>query len=654
MNLTNDRRNIKHGREIPTITYSDQPYIVKTDDGAWLCCITTGVGREGEPGQIVTTTRSTDQGQTWAAPVFVEPAAGSPEASWAVLLKTPGRRIYIFYIHNSDNLRAVKADNPPYVNGLCTRVDSLGYFVFKFSDDGGRSWSAQRYPIPMREFEIDRSNADGGRIRYFWNVGKPFIHDGAAYVPMHKVGGFGDGFFTRSEGALLKSTNLLTEPDPEKVAWETLPDGDFGLRTPPGGGPIAEEQSFSVLSDGTFFCVYRTIDGHPACCYSRDGGHVWTTPQYMRYADGRLLKHPRAANFAWRCENGKYLYWFHNHGGRFIREHGRRRTIAYEDRNPVWLCGGVEADSPDGKIIRWSQPEIVLYDDDPYIRMSYPDLMEEGGRYFLTETQKDKARVHEIDPTLLAGLWGQFENRLAAAEGAVFTFQASDTLAELVEAPAGRPSTGSGLAELVEAPAGHPSTGSGCAERDMPFCVELPPLPPFLQRDSGRADYGTKDLRAGFTLDLWLHFDALDAGQVLLDNRSDEGIGFCLQTTGRGAVEIVLNDGRTESRWGCDPGMLAAGKLHHLVVIVDGGPKLILFIVDGVLNDGGDFRQFGWGRFNPNLRGATRFTHRGTVAPEARELLRIGPGLRGKLRSLRVYDRALHVSEAIGSYRHGL
>jgi len=31
----------------------------------------------------------------------------------------------------------------------------------------------------------------------------------------------------------------------------------------------------------------------------------------------------------------KYLYWFHNHGGRFIREHPRRRTIAYEHRNPA-------------------------------------------------------------------------------------------------------------------------------------------------------------------------------------------------------------------------------------------------------------------------------------------------------------------------------
>ena len=68
--------------------------------------------------------------------------------------------------------------------------------------------------------------------------------------------------------------------------------------------------------------------------------------------------------------------------------------MAYEDRNPVWLVGGVEGDSPKGKVIRWSQPEIGLYDDDPYIRMSYPDLVEDRGKYFLTETQKDVARVH--------------------------------------------------------------------------------------------------------------------------------------------------------------------------------------------------------------------------------------------------------------------
>ena len=597
-------RNIVTGLEIPTISYSDQPYIVKTEDGAWLCCVTTGAGLEGDPGQIVLTMRSSDQGRSWSEPVAVE-QPGGPEASWAVLLKTPGRRIYIFYVHNTDNLRAVPADPGPWFpSGSCARVDSLGYFVFKFSDDDGRSWSEQRTPIPVREMDIDRKNPLGGRVRFFWNVGKPFIHNGEAYVSMHKVGGFGEGFFTRSEGVLLKSPNLLCEPDPSKILWETLPDGDFGLCTPPGGGPIAEEHSYCVLSDGSFYCVYRTIDGHPAEAYSRDGGHRWSTPQYKCFADGRRMKHPRAANFAWKCENGKYLYWFHNHGGRFIREHPQRRTIAYEDRNPVWLSGGVETDGPAGRVIQWSQPEILLYDDDPYVRMSYPDMVEEGGNVYFTETQKDIARVHRVDSALLEGLWGQFSGTRSGPGGAVLDL---------------------GQAELQSS-----------AE------VGMPRLPIFTQRDGKRADYGTLDLRQGFSLDLWLRLDSLQPAQILLDNRDAEGKGFCLQTLPSQALEILLNDGRTECRWACDPGALAAGAVQHVVVIVDGGPKLILFVTNGRLNDGGEERQFGWGRFNPHYRG-----------PNGGQTLRIGPGLHGEFRALQIFGRALRVSEAVDLFRAG-
>ncbi|MCU0502871.1 MAG: glycoside hydrolase, partial [Anaerolineae bacterium] len=335
-----DWRHIANGRVIPTESYSDQPYIVKTADGAWLCVVTTGAGIEGAGGQHVIALRSVDQGRSWSAPVDIEPASG-PEASYAVLLVAPegcpnAGRIFCFYNHNTDNVREVISDRCTWIpDGICKRVDSLGHFVMKFSDDGGRTWSAERYDLPMRMMAIDRQNAYGGKLRFFWNVGKPFIYGGSAFVSLHKVGGFGDGFFTRSEGVLLRSADLLAERDPARAAWETLPEGEAGLRTPPGGGPIAEEQSYVVLSDGSFYCVYRTIDGHPACSTSRDGGRTWSTPHYQTFADGRPMKHPRAANFLWRCANGRYLYWFHNHGGRFIRENPRRRTIAYEDRNPV-------------------------------------------------------------------------------------------------------------------------------------------------------------------------------------------------------------------------------------------------------------------------------------------------------------------------------
>lgn len=596
---TPDRRLIQNGFVIPDESYADQPYIVKTADNAWLCVMTTGPGGEGAGGQHVISVRSTDRGRTWEKPVDVEPASG-PEASYAVPLATPSGRIYVFYNHNTDNVREVAGDKPAYQGGIVRRVDSLGHFVFKYSDDHGRTWSARRYDIPQRDFEIDRRNPYFGKLKFFWNVGRPFTLRGAAYVPLHKVGGFGEGFFTSSEGVLLRSSNLLEERDPERVRWETLPDGDIGIRAPQGGGPITEEQSFAVLSDGSIFCVFRTIDGHSAYTYSRDGGHSWEPSQYMRYADGRLMKHPRAANFVWKCSNGKFLYWFHNHGGRFVREHPNRRTMAYEDRNPAWLCGGVEADSPRGKVIRWSQPEILLYDDDPTIRMSYPDLVEDGG-FYVTETQKEIARVHEVDPGLLAGLWSQFEDTTVATDGLV-----------------------------LELPA---------AGGSMPSAAPAPSMPLFLRR-ARQAGQPAEKTRAGVSLDLWLRLPDANPGRVLVDNRTADGKGFTISTAAGGAVEIVMNDGRTENRWSSDTGILQPGRLHHVAVIVDAGPDIVTFVVDGKLCDGGDARQFGWGRFSPYLMS-----------------LQGGPSLNlaaDALLHLRVYNRALRTSEAIAAFRHGL
>src|SRR5690348_5061239 len=78
-----DWRNIANGSVMLKDGYSDQPYIAKTDDGAWLAVTTTGLGVEGAGGQHVISQRSTDLGKTWSAPVDVEPANG-PEASYAV------------------------------------------------------------------------------------------------------------------------------------------------------------------------------------------------------------------------------------------------------------------------------------------------------------------------------------------------------------------------------------------------------------------------------------------------------------------------------------------------------------------------------------------------------------------------------------------
>ncbi len=592
-----DARHLSNGWLIPSNHYADQPYIVKTDDHAWLCVITTGSGNEGAPGQHVVSMRSTDCGKTWSEPVDIEPAKG-PEASYAVLLKTAYGRIYCFYNHNTDRVAEVKRED----GGAYKRVDSLGHYVFKYSDDNGLSWSAQRYEIPMRAFDCDRTNVYNGTLKFFWNVGKPLILGDTAILVMHKVGAMGAGFFAQSEGAFLASQNLLTERDPSKITFETLPEGTVGLRTPPGGGRVSEEQSIVSLSDGSLYCVYRTIDGWPTCAYSRDGARTWTTPAYKTYTpNGRRVKHPRAANFAWKCSNGYYLYWFHNHGGRFVGElgaNGKEGRSPYDDRNPAWLMAGREIDTPNGKMIEWSQPEILLYDDDPYIRMSYPDLVEENGAFYVTETQKTIGRTHRISAPLVNGLFHQWDNPRAATNGLILNLSAP-----------------------------------------LPEHVAMPKLPRLNQRDLKAEDQRGIDLRAGFSIDFTLQLTSLAPHQPLLDSRDATGKGILIATTEQETLRIVLNDGRTESSWSGDPRTLTVGKRHHVTITVDGGPKIITFVIDGILCDGGDDRQFGWGRFSPNLR-----------TPDGAAMLSIAPAIQ----SLRFYNRALRTSEAVGNYKASL
>ena len=147
----------------------------------------------------------------------------------------------------------------------------------------------------------------------------------------------------------------------------------------------------------------------------------------------------------------------------------------------------------------------------------------------------------------------------------------------------------------------------------------------------------------GFSIDLWLQMSDLSAGQLLLDARDKAGKGLMLTTTDTGAIQIDLSDGRTRAVWDCDPGILRPNQRHHVVVTVDGGRKIITFLFDGVLCDGGTTRQYGWGRFSDAL---------GDVNGSGR--LRIAPRFRGELEVLRIYDRYLRTSEAVAHHLAGM
>lgn len=562
-----DPRDIRAGSRIPAENYADQPFVVVLPDGAWLCVLTTGRGKEGERSQHVVAARSSDRGRTWTAPVDIEPAGG-PEASWAVPLLAPSGRVYVFYDYNGDGVSTL--------DGRRIRADMLGWYVSKFSDDGGRTWSPERRRLPMRVTACDRANQWKGQVQVFWGVGKPAASAGSVFLPFTKLGRY---MLDDGEGWVFRSDNLLAESDPEKIRWELLPEGDTGIRAPEFGS-VQEEHNLVPLSDGSLYCVYRTTIGWVAASVSRDGARTWSAPRFAAYAGDRPVRNPRANPRVFRTSAGKFLLWFHNNG-----------TRSFANRNPAWLAGGVEAE---GDII-WSEPEILLYDPDPKTRMSYPDFIEQGGRFWVTETQKSVARVHEIDPALLEGLWGQFKEPAVARRGLV------------LDLPAGK-------------------CGAG-------MTVEWPRLP-----DLARG--------GGFSIDFSVVVENLERDRAILDTRAADGRGLALTVTRRGTVRLELSDGRAAASWESDADRLPLW-LHSrrfVTVTVDGGPKIITFVVDGRLCDGEQSplpggeqgRDFGWGRFDAAL---------GDVNGSPKAVVGVALG------GLRVYDRYLRTSEAVGNHR---
>ena len=575
-----DLRNFANGRLIPAENYCDQPRIVVTQDGTWVCVLTTGKGNEGEPGQHVVATASNDQGKTWSPLVDVEPADTKITSAYALALITPADRIYAVYCYNGDAISALP-------DGKKIRDDMQGWCCYRYSDDKGKTWS-ERHRIPMRVTAADRGNQWGGKLQMWWAIGTPTYFDGKVMFAFTKLGRY---ILQNGEGWFYRSDNVLTEKDPEKLQWQLLPDGDHGVRAPEFGS-VQEEFDVVHLKKEDFYAVYRTTNGHAGSTYSRDGGRTWSKPDMLRYQPGgRIVKQSRACTKIWRTRNGRYLLWFHNNGTTTFNN-----GLNSGSRNIAWLSGGQLKDG----FMHWSQPEIVAYVEGGLEGCSYPDLIEEGGRYYLTATQKTEARVMDVDTDLLEALWQQDSRHDVTQDGLTLDL-----------------------------------AGKKCAAHSAAPAPRIPPLCGDLQRRKPRLDAA-----GSLTIEVAVKLSRLTPGQVILDSRDDAGRGYVLRTGERGTVRFEMSDGWQAAGWDSDAGRLKRSTLHHIVVIVDGRAKAICFIVDGVLNDGGTERPFGFGRFNPTIKDISG----------GREL-KIAPSLHGKLKHLRIYDRALRTTEAMGNYR---
>ena len=179
----------------------------------------------------------------------------------------------------------------------------------------------------------------------------------------------------------MSSRNLLTESDPSRIRFDMTPTGERGI-APPGGNPnIGEEPHLVPLhSHPGFYTLFRTTQGFLGASEAREptllAAH-WSPAHFAEFfslsdplnaplspsnVSSGLLKNPRGPITPKRLSDSLLLLLFYFNG-----------ATNYNSRNPYFLSAGIESSD---RTIRWSQPELVLYDrNDPTERPGYPDLL---------------------------------------------------------------------------------------------------------------------------------------------------------------------------------------------------------------------------------------------------------------------------------------
>lgn len=347
-----DERALSSGDLMMASPYLDQPYAVQWSNGTisnrWVVGITRNTQPEGAAGEHVEALFSDDAGKTWSQSVVVEPSLLTN--AYSVIMATDFGRIMLIYNMNFDNITTLPDGLP------CPRDDMIDRFFMRYSDDGGETWSQDRYEVPVRTTEIDRNNTWHGAVKILWAVDQAKTRPGDSRVfwAFTKVGQY--MLNPPEEAFMISSPNARTERNASRILWETLPDGDTGI-APPGGNPnIGEEPHVVALRSGGMFMVMRTTQRHLGAAFTANpnGTTGWSNASFAGFwaaspaAAGRALKQGRGPSTLKPLAGGRYVLLYYNNG-----------TDDYTGRNPYWLAVGAE----EGGEVRFSQPEIVLYDD---------------------------------------------------------------------------------------------------------------------------------------------------------------------------------------------------------------------------------------------------------------------------------------------------
>lgn len=114
--------------------------------------------------------------------IFQDLVQSGIDNAYSTIVQANSGRIYVITGANLDNITKLPDGEP------AKRTDEFGYFVMRWSDDGGATYSKDRVVLPYRTTAIDRGNSFSGKVKEFWNVDQTKIRNGSVYFMFTKIG----------------------------------------------------------------------------------------------------------------------------------------------------------------------------------------------------------------------------------------------------------------------------------------------------------------------------------------------------------------------------------------------------------------------------------------------------------------------------------
>lgn len=162
-------------------------------------------------------------------------------------------------------------------------------------------------------------------------------------------------------------------------------------------------------------------------------------------------------------------------------------------------------------------------------------------------------------------------------------------------------------------------------------------------------DLGKLSQGEGFSFEIYIQPLNMNKNRILIDTRRKEnkgygtsahfaGNGLFVKILKSGALEFLMDDGRSPLLWSSGKGLIKNGKVNHIVINVDAKSKIITFIINGELWDGGE-RPFGYARFNPFMYDVN-----------GEKTVSFSKKFTGRVAAFRIFNRFLFTSEAISNY----